>query len=101
MLLEYTAAFGSGTFVSTKTRFDFPGDDWTMSLSFSSSTSYLITKRLQAVVEVYAVPECPGKRMRHWKVALDAFPGEDNRAVAVDPAQDLLLVFQTDRSTEW
>ncbi|RPD59631.1 hypothetical protein L227DRAFT_611844 [Lentinus tigrinus ALCF2SS1-6] len=106
MLLEYAAASGSGTFVSTPhSRYDSPidagNDDWTVSLSFSSCISYIVTKPTEAVAEIYAAPESPGKRnMRHWKVPLDIFPGESNRAVAVDPMQDLLLVFQRDTSME-
>ncbi|RPD59613.1 hypothetical protein L227DRAFT_153410 [Lentinus tigrinus ALCF2SS1-6] len=105
MLLEYVAASGRGTFVSTNARYKFPinagNDGLTMSLSFSSCISYIVTKRLEGVAEVYAPPEVPGRRiMRHWSVALDTFPGESNRAVAVDPAQNLLLVFQKERPSE-
>ena len=106
MLLDYAAASGNGNFVNSNARYNFPikagNTDWTVSLSFSSCISYIITKRLEATVEVYAAPEFPGKRTtRHWRVALDTFPGERNLAVAVDPAQDLLLVFQKDVFYEW
>ena len=106
MLLEYAAALGSGTFVSTSTQYSMPidaaNDDWIVSLSFSSCVSYIVTKPLGAVAEVYAPPEFPGRHtMRHWRLSLDTFPGESNRAVAVDPTQNLLLVFQRNSSTEW
>ena len=106
MLLEYTAAIGRGTFASTNTQYNLPtnagNDEWTVTLSFSSCISYIISKPLEARAEVYAASEYPGRRtMRHWRVPLEIFPGESNRAVAVDPAQDLLLVFQRDSTTEW
>lgn len=106
MLLDYTAASGNGTYVSTNAQHNCPinagNNDWTVSLSFSSCISYLVTKPSEAVVEVYAAPEVPGRRsMRHWTVALDTFPGESDRALAVDPAQDLLLLFQNETYSEW
>ncbi|RDX57070.1 hypothetical protein OH76DRAFT_11995 [Lentinus brumalis] len=106
MLQQYVALSGSGTYVNTHSRYCSPIDarnnDWTISFSFSSCNSYIITKRQEAVTEVYAPPEFPGSRsIRHWTIPLDTFPGETNRAVAVDPAQDLLLVFQRETFSEW
>ncbi|RDX57082.1 hypothetical protein OH76DRAFT_13229 [Lentinus brumalis] len=75
--------------------------DWKLSLSFSGSTSYIVTKPRLGLVEIISPASDLQSATSHWVVPLKLFPQGTVSAVSVDIVQDLLLVFQegTDSSS--
>ncbi|KAI0701904.1 hypothetical protein C8T65DRAFT_656101 [Cerioporus squamosus] len=68
--------------------------DWTLSLSFSSSISYILTKPRLGLVEIISPASDFQSATHHWVVPLTLFPGSTVLAVSADIVQDLLLVLQ-------